>query len=236
MKLYDPTENVPVFDEINKKGACEKFLKVFLTEYIARHGLGGMSKTDLDALLLHLFLNCTRRPFNSFELSEIFRIKESRVKSLMEIGAVKFEEDSEEVIWTTILQNWAKVTTEIESLEKEQVVFKFENPAHFRFLQKRTRAVGGTVFYSKGSESVTISLATLFKVLNEVYQDVFKEKKGHQYLIEDLLKKIKTDLMGENELKKIQADKGKKLKITQVLSIASNLSSIGKFIMPIFTL
>lgn len=236
MPLYDPTENVPVFDQIKAKDACEKFLKVFVAEYVHRHGLGGMSKTDLDALLVYMFLNCTRKPFDSFELSELFRVKESRIKSLMETAAVKFEENSEETIWMTLIQSWIRSTTEVESLDKGQVVFKLENPAHFRFLQKEARAAGGTVAYSKTSEAITVSLATLFKVLDQVYSRVFANKTGHQYLVKGLLEKIKTDLIGHNELKKIKGDKEKKLKLTQVLSTASNLSSIGKFIIAVFPL
>ena len=233
MTLYDPKENIPVFDKI-EKSRREEFLKVLLTQYVQRHGLGGMSKSDFDALIVHLFLKCSKEPYDSFELSNILKIKESRLKSLIETAAVKFETDTEEVIWMDIIKNWASSVTEIESIEKGQVAFKFENPAHFRYIQKEVRVAGGTVNYSRSSEAITISLGTLFKVLDEVYKRVFENKKGHQYLIEDVLKRIKTDLIGTNELKKIQDDKEKKLRLTKILTSAANLASIGQLIAAVY--
>lgn len=233
MKLYDPTENVPVFDKI-EKSRREEFLKVLLTQYVQRYGLGGMSKADFDALIVHYFLKCSKEPYNSFELSNILKIKESRIRSLVETAAVKFETDTEQVIWMDIVKNWASAVTEIESIERGQVVFKFENPARFRYIQKEVRLAGGTVTYSRSSEAITISLGTLFKVLDQVYRRVFEDKKGHQYLIENVLKRIKTDLIGTNELKKIQDDKERKHRLTKILSNAANLASIGQLIAAVY--
>ena len=133
-----------------------------------------------------------------------------------------------------ILKKWKTAITEVGSIEKGHVSFKFENPAQYPFIQKEARSLGGTLTYSPSSEVITISLGQLFQILDQVYKRVFAEKPGHQYLIEDLLKKIKTDLVGENELKKIRGDKEKKLKLTQILSIASSLTSIGGLISKIF--
>ncbi len=233
VKLYDPMEDVPAFDQIDK-ARRDEVLKVLLAQYVERHGLGGMSKGDLDALIIHLFLKCSKKRFNAFDLSVIFKIKESRIKSLIETAAVKFEEDAEELIWMRIVEDWASSITEIESIEKGQVVFKFEHPGHFRFIQNEVRIAGGTVSYSRSSEAMTISLATLFKVLDQAHGHVLKDKKGFQYLIENLLKKIKNDLIGQNELEKIKKDKEKKLKLTQIISTASNLVSIGKVVSTVF--
>jgi hypothetical protein len=193
-----------------------------------------MPKSDFDALLVHLFLRYTNKRFDSFDLSKLFRIRESRLKTLIASAGVKFEERSEQEIWMEILGKWKDSLTEVESIEKGHVTFKFENPAFFPFVQKEVRKLGATVTYSPGSEVVTMSLSTLFQTLDVVYKQVFEKKQGHQYLIEDLLKKIKTDLIGENELTKIRADKEKKLKLTDVLTNAQKLASIGGFITKIF--
>ena len=150
-----------VYDNIKQDNKA-LYLSELLQNYVDQQGLGAMPKSDLDALILHLFVKYSKRRLNSFELSGLFKITESRVKTLLEIAAVKFETSSEQEIWMTIIRDWKSSITEVSSIEKGQVVFKFENPGYFRYIQKETRNAGGTVIYSKSAESITISLATLF--------------------------------------------------------------------------
>jgi hypothetical protein len=161
-----------------------------------------MPKADFDALLIHLFIKHSGRSFDSFELSRLFKIRESRLKSLVASAGIKFDKRTEQEIWMEILKKWKSALTEIDSIEKGHVGFKFENPAYYPFIQEEARSLGGTVTYSSASELITVSLGTLFKILDAVYKRVFEQKPGHQYLIEDLLKKIKNDLIGDNELKR----------------------------------
>lgn len=231
-KLQKPEFSI-VFDKIEHDKRT-LFLNELLLEYVDRHGLGAMPKADLDALIVHLFLKYSGKTFNAFDLSRDFKIRETRLKSLIATAGVKFEKRSELEIWMEILGRWKDAITNIESIEKGQVAFKFENPADFPFIQKEARQAGGTIAYSPSSEVIIVFLATLFRILDQVYKVVFSEAPGHQYLIKDLLEKIKSDLIGPNELKNIKQDKEKKLKLTQILSTASELASIGKVVISVF--
>ncbi|WPJ97526.1 hypothetical protein SH580_07360 [Coraliomargarita algicola] len=222
-----------VFGKIPKT-ARNDVLETLLDNYVERQGLGAMPKADFDALLIHTFLKHSKEPFDSFTLSELFKIKESRLKALLETAAVKFEEDTIETIWMDILKQWKTTITEVNRIESGEVRFKLENPAYFRYVQREVRIAEGTVKYDKNSEAIVVSLSTLFKVLDHVHGVIFKDLTGHQALIKDLIEKIKKDLIGENELKKMKDDKEKKLKLTQIISTASSLSSIGGLIQTIF--
>ncbi len=74
---------------LSQKKKAEIFDSIF-EEYVTEHGLGGMSKADFDALLLWLVVS-KQGDINSFEISNTFKIKEGRVKSLRETAAVKFD-------------------------------------------------------------------------------------------------------------------------------------------------
>jgi hypothetical protein len=82
------------------------FLEELLDHYVERQGLGAMPKADFDALLVHLFLRRSKEQFDSFTLSDHFRIKETRLKSLLETAAVKFEKRENHVIWFDIIKQW----------------------------------------------------------------------------------------------------------------------------------
>jgi len=193
-----------------------------------------MPKPDFDALLIHTFLQHSKEPFDSFTLSELFKIKESRLKSLLETAAVKFETRPAETIWMAILNQWKSTLTEVDRIESGEVRFKLENPAYYRYVQREVRRAEGTAKYDRSSEALVVSLGTLFKVLDYVHGEVFRYHSGHKGRIKQLLNKIKQDLIGKNELKKIQEDKAKKLKLTQILSSAASLSSIGGLIITVF--
>ncbi|WP_429067954.1 hypothetical protein [Aeromonas bestiarum] len=63
------------------------FLSELMENYVGQQGLGSMPKADLDALIVHLYLKHSgTQKVDVFALSETFRIKESRVKSLIETG------------------------------------------------------------------------------------------------------------------------------------------------------
>lgn len=63
------------------------FLRGLTDSYVEQQGLGSMPKSDLDALIIHLYLKYLgTQKVDDFALSEILKIKESRVKSLVETG------------------------------------------------------------------------------------------------------------------------------------------------------
>jgi hypothetical protein len=148
---------------------AEIFDAIYL-EYVKRHGLGGMSKADLDALIVYLLV--TKGPeINAFDLSNEFKITESRIKSLLESAAVKFDQRTLEKAWSDLLKVFERVEFDVESLEKGQMRFQLSDPMLFRWLQDRVRSLGSTCSYGKSSEQVTMNLETLYQVLSYLWQD-----------------------------------------------------------------
>ena len=223
-----------VFDNIPKKNR-DAFLAEFLEVYVDRQGLGTMPKADLDALILHLYCKyAVDGRYDSFSLSELFKIRETRIKSLVETGSLRFANVTEGQAWANILTGISTAKFELESLEKGQIRFKLENPSLHRFLQKRVREHGGTVTYSPSSEVVTISLSTFFEVLDDIYlacESQFKTthldviKNATEKTIEQIAKTV-----GKARIKKLKDETLTSTKLGTALDVGSKLSGIGSLI------
>ena len=164
------------------------FLRDLMQSYVGQQGLGSMPKADLDALIIHLYLKYSgTQKVDVFALSETFKIKESRVKSLIETGWIKFSGKDEVEVWLDIIASLSRVSIELESLEKGQVRFKLENPAHFRYFQKQVRLLESTATYSPSSEQVVTQFDVFNKVINRVYLSVLSQ---HQTQTNDAIKAL----------------------------------------------
>jgi len=222
------------FDDIPKKNR-DAFLEELLDVYVNRQGLGAVPKGDLDALVVHLYCKyATKGEYDTFRLSELFKISETRIKTLIQNGSLKFGDLTEGQAWVDILTAISSSKFELESLEKCDIRFKLENPAVYRFIQKRVRKHGGTVSYSRSSEMVTISLRTFFEVLDDVYvacESEFKTihldaiKAGTEKTIAQIGKTL-----GKEKLKKLKDESSTKTKLGKTLDIGAKLAGIGKFI------
>ncbi len=112
------------------------FLAELLEAYVDRPGLGAMPKADLDALIVHLYRKYCGTPdhFDVFDLSQRFRLRETRVKTLVSLGELKFGTMVEGDAWCTVLASTAKSRFAVESLERGQIRFPLENPALYPYL------------------------------------------------------------------------------------------------------
>lgn len=155
MKLSDK-QKARIFDRI-------------VQEYIQEHGLGGMSKGDLDALLLWL-IAIEQEEIDSFALSAWFKVKETRVKSLLETAAVKFEETDAVAVWKDIIKFLSTVEFDVESLEKGQIRFQLSNPMRYRWIQKKVRELRSTCSYNRSAEQVTMNLDTMYQILDWLWE------------------------------------------------------------------
>lgn len=226
-------------DEILKdipKENHSKFLGEFLSHYVDKQGLGGIPKTDLDALLVYLYTKYSlNNGFDAFSLAQRFMIKESRIKSLYETGLIKYGGLTEGGAWIEILKSLENTKFELESNEKAQIRFKFENPALYKYFQKRLRVIGGTAPFSRTYEVVTISLETLFELLEHLYSACQVEFASTEMddihpLIQDVIHQIGHSL-GEKKLKELQGKEGLTSKAGKALNTASSLVGIGSFIL-----
>ncbi len=205
-------------------------------EYVEEHGLGGMAKTDLDALIVFLIVN-ELKEINSFDLSNEFKITEGRIKSLLERAAVKFDQRTIDQAWSALLAVFLRVDYDVESLEKGQIRFQLCDPMLFRWLQDQVRSLGSTCTYYKSSEQVTMNLETLYQIMDFLWKDkgVSDSWTGDilttvQSRIQQINGKISQKI--ENNLLEDLREK-KKPKLLRNLEIASQLASIGSLLVPL---
>jgi hypothetical protein len=207
-----------------------------LGAYVGENGLGGMQKSDFDAFLLW-HIASGQEEFDPFVLSDWFKIKESRVKTLLETAAVKFSETTQIEAWGEILRQFATAEIDVESLEKGQVRLPLSNAALFRWFQARVRANRTTVQYNRSTEEVTINIDALYQILDQLWVDealgpawggkTLAEAREHiRQTIGRIGKKV-----GGNDLEDLRQRKTSKLKSR--LSAAANLASIGTLLVPV---
>jgi len=211
-----------------------KFLSELLSHYVDKQGLGGIPKPDLDALIIYLYTKYSNKNFDAFALGQTFMIKETRIKSLYETGLIKYSGLTEGKAWIEILTKLKTTKFELESNERSQIRFKFENPALYKFLHRRLRVVGGTAPYSAAYETVTISLDTFFELLDHVFdasqtQFASKDMDSIHKLIEPVIKKLGSSL-GKKKLKELQGKDGVKTNAGKALQTASSMAGIGGFV------
>jgi len=218
----------------------EQKIRIFdriIDEYVKEHGLGGMSKSDLDSLILWLVAN-EQEEINSFELSNFFKITESRIKSLLESAAVKFADTKPHDAWSELLEVFSTVEFDIESLEKGQVRFQLKNPMLYRWLQEKIREINSTCSYHKPSEQVTLNLDSLYKILDILWEknSISDNWKGATLTTAKTNIKKAVGNIGEkisgNSLEQLR--EMKKPRLRSILEMATTLQSIGSLIKPLW--
>ncbi|PKG81920.1 hypothetical protein CXF85_15395 [Colwellia sp. 75C3] len=212
------------------------FLRDLMQSYVGQQGLGSMPKADLDALIIHLYLKYSgTQKVDVFALSETFKIKESRVKSLVETGWIKFSGKDEVEVWLDIISSLSRVSIELESLEKGQVRFKLENPAHFRYFQKQVRLLESTASYSPSSEQVVTQFDVFNKVINRVYQSVLNDSQAQANdAIKAIYRRIRNDIIGPERFESYRTGEQKKSPLGKSLSKAAELAGIASLVISVF--
>ncbi len=211
----------------NRRG---DFLAELLAAYVDQQGLGAMPKGDLDALIVHLFVKYGKdMEFDSFKLSQLFRIRETRLKSLYVTASVKFDQLTDADAWVALAKNLEKDRFEFESLERGQIRFKLENPALYRYLQKWLRMNGGAATYSAASELVTISLGLFFETLEDVYNkcdtELYDRSREIRTHVDNVINQVLQSI-GKERLNALK-EAGVSDKLGSILDKASKLLSIG---------
>lgn len=223
-----------IIDKIPKKHQ-EEMLGEIVGHYVDQQGLSAMPKRDFDALLVHLFLKYAnvQHP-DCFELSELFKTTEARLKNLLELAAVKYDTDGEVQAWSAILEKLGSSKFEVESLEKGDLRFKLEHPGHFRFVQMRFRRAGATITYSKASETAKTSLSSFLQVLNSLVKDQ-KDEEMKTKLLDGVSRTLMAvaGSLGKDRLEKLAGEEEKST-LLQHLDTGSKLASIGAAVKTVF--
>lgn len=209
----------------------------FWHEYVVTHGLGGMSKSDLDALIIWSFAE-TIDNHDHFLLGQELKIKESRVKSLLATGEVKFDETLVATAWQKILKDLSIATFEVESLEKGQVRFHLKKQHYFRHIQHQARELNDSFVHKSGSEYVIANLSILYEMLNNAWIEGHFGNEWTDELLKEVQKYIQTIIgnigkaITSNELEQLRSAKSSKL--FKAIEQGANLSSIGSLIVSLY--
>lgn len=216
-------------------GKEREFLSELMENYVDGQGLGSMPKSDLDALIVHLYLKYSgSTKVDVFELSETFKVKESRIKSLVETGWIKFSQKNEPEVWKEILASLSRVTIELESLEKGQIRLKLENPAHFRYFQKQVRVLGSTVTYSSSSEQLVTQFDVFNKTLDRVFMQILGQDQSAIEPVKAIYSKIRNEIIGQDRFERYRTGSDKDSKLGVALTRASELAGIGALLLDVF--
>ncbi len=209
----------------------------FWREYVTTHGLGGMSKSDLDALIIWSFAETTDN-HDHFLLGQKLKIKESRVKSLLATGEVKFDDALNATAWQKVLKDLSKATFSVESLEKGQIRFHFKKQHYFRHIQRQARVLNDSFEHKSGAEYVIANLSTLYQILENAWTDGHFGKEWTDELLTEAKENIQTIIgnIGKaitgNELEQLRSAKSSKL--FKAIEQGSKLSSIGSLIFDLY--
>lgn len=218
------------------RGKERDFLSELMENYVSSQGLGSMPKSDLDALIIYLYLKHSgTSKVDVFELSELFKVKESRIKSLVEIGWIKFAQKDESAAWKEILESLSRASIELESLEKGQIRFKLENPAHFRYFQKQVRLLESTATYSPASEQLVTQFDIFNKTIDRVFLKVLNQDPTAVDPIKSIYRKIRNEIIGPARFEQYRTGPEKDSKLGTLLTRASELSSIGALVLDVFS-
>lgn len=223
------------FIDLIPKKHREEFLSSLLEAYVDKQGLGGMPKADFDALVVYLYVKyALETKFDAFRAAQALMLKDSRAKSLYETGLIKYGGLTEGSAWKEILQLLSHTDYELESYERGQIRFRFENPALYKFFHVRLRRVARTATYSQSYETVVIGLESFLLLLDHIYeksQTDFKttEMEAVQPLVEPVIKRIGISL-GKKKIKELTGGEKSKSAAGQALEYGSKLASIGSFV------
>ncbi|MCB5187189.1 hypothetical protein LG200_04115 [Methylobacillus caricis] len=202
-------------------------------EYVKTHGLGGMAKGDFDALLLWEYAKATQT-IDAFALSSVFKIRESRAKSLLDSASIKFDQIEEDAAWSQLLNGLQDVEFLVESMERGQMRFHLKTPLLFRHLQNQARAMDDSFAFNTASEYVTGNLRTLYRILDASWEEhayglswqgekLMQEREKIKKIIGKIGQNIKSNHL--QELKSL-----KKSSLPGIIEYGSRLSGIGRFI------
>lgn len=216
----------------------ESVLKMLLENYVDHLGLGTMPRADFDTLIVFTFLQHSEQEYTNFELSQIFKIKETKVKTLRELAAIKFGhlvQIDEKTIWTNIFKKMLSGILEIESVDKSQLRFHLDNPAMYRYLQKEVFSFGGSVEYK--NSKVIISTQAFNKLLDCVWEQHFQNDIPLAELNDAIAEKLNNVIeINTEEVKEVTGKtklEEKLNKSTQAISNVSNFATVVGFLQSI---
>jgi len=207
------------------------FLKDILEYVVDRNGLASIPKADMEACFLFFYRKHVNPDINLYNLSKIFKIKESKLKSLMELFSLKFNQDdpsNDDNNKIIFLELMSTVLFHIESHEKVEISFQFDRLEYISLLRYYFRKVKGAVRFNSGSEQVIVNQNRLYDVLDLLWEEnKLNNPSNCNILIQKIIENIGESI--DNEIRNELRKKPESI-LNKTLIYGSKLSSIGNFI------
>lgn len=195
--------------EIISKNKRIEFLRELLHYYVDLSGLGSMSKTDLNALIVFLFQKYADKKYSNFELSRILKIEESKLRGLLRTAYSRFDRREEEEIAESLLKALSEAKYEIHNKNSYEIRFLIQDTIIQKYLEKLVEDEAGTISYTRNSHQLILSISNLLSV----YTNLLKRKysgKDLDNIISDIDKNLKESLLKAAKVDKLpETEKGK---------------------------
>ena len=202
-------------DIIDKKG--EKFSKEFLNHYLSA-SFGAMSKSEIEILVFYL-LSSDFEGLSNYEISNLLKISETKVKSLDLNAHLRYPKQSGDEIVRETLVDIAKKFSVIYNEQNGEVKIHIQNSVQKREMINAINNLGSFADYSLNNEILKIRINILFSLF-EKFLDKEKFKDSVQAYLEDkkLNEKQFFDALN-NRQKLIEIIKKFNIKISDIIGL-----------------
>ena len=158
-----------LFDEIPEKKKSD-YLKDLLDYVVERNGLASVPKQDMEACFVYLYKKHVNQDVDLYSLSKVFKVKESKLKGLLELFYLKFENEDHRSDEEKFVDLLVETHFEIESFEKFQISFHFNRIEAYQLIQQFFRQIKGSVKFDKMAESIIVNQNRLYDVLDLIWE------------------------------------------------------------------
>lgn len=142
----------------------KEFSKYFIEKYLA-YGFGSMPKSEIDLLVFHLLTQTNDyKNKSNYELASLFKIPESRIKTLRLNSALKYKEINSKAILGKIVDRLVH-SEQFASFEAGKIEISLEDPIEKRELENFLKKQGHHAEYTLNSELLRIQPIRLFELI-----------------------------------------------------------------------
>jgi hypothetical protein len=159
-----------VFDKIPEERR-EDYLRELLDYVVERNGLASIPKADLEACFVYLYKKHAEPDIDLYSLSRLFRVKESKLKGLLELFHLKFGGGEGRTDNEVILSILSATRFSIESFERVQISFHFRQIEFFALLQHFFRRENSYIRYDRSAELAAVNQNALYAVLDRIWTE-----------------------------------------------------------------
>jgi len=187
----------------------KKFTEDFLELYLG-NGIGSLPKTEIDLYIFYLLTQTgDYKGKSNYELSNLLKVPESRIKSLRLNSTLKYSDINSKAILSKIVIRLTS-SEQFAIFESGKVEVSLEDPIEQRELENFLKVRGYHAEYSLNSEVLKISPIRLFELIMENIENPKNEfntlVQAHLAESDNLENLIKNSLSMGQKFKKLRKE------------------------------